>query len=206
MGTHTGEKPFKCPVCEKGFADNSDLKRHKQIHENQASGLVSIRPKNKINSTQPLPSFTVSDLQQNSATATAENSGDGTKKKEVRYPCNKCGKTFSRKSHLTRHKLTHDKIKIYCDCGRLFRQNAHLQAHLPACIRKREAVEAKYLAENQSGTQAGDTPPDASQTDSLSEKPVQSVDDFKARLNAKFNNGANLNLEGKEIKDDALSE
>ena len=70
------------------------------------------------------------------------------KKSEAKFPCSKCGKVFTRKSHLTRHKLTHDQIKIYCDCGRLFRQKAHLQAHLPACKRKREAVEAKYLAEH----------------------------------------------------------
>lgn len=130
---------------------------------------------------------------------------DGTKKKDVRYPCNKCAKTFSRKSHLTRHKLTHEKIKIYCDCGRLFRQNAHLQAHLPSCIRKREAVEADYLAK--SGPNDGDIPLEASQTDGASETAVQSVDDFQARLNAKFNNGENnFNLEGREMKEEIMSE
>ena len=67
----------------------------------------------------------------------------------AKFPCNKCSKVFTRKSHLTRHKMTHDQVKIYCDCGRLFRQKAHLHAHLPACKRKREAIEAKYLAETQ---------------------------------------------------------
>lgn len=32
----------------------------------------------------------------------------------------------------------------------MFRQKAHLQAHLPACKRKRDAIEAKYLAEHTS--------------------------------------------------------
>ena len=80
--------------------------------------------------------------------------GVGNKKRPTeggsKFPCNKCGKVFTRKSHLTRHKLTHDQVKIYCDCGRLFRQTSHLQAHLPACKRKRQAIEAKYKAENAS--------------------------------------------------------
>ena len=76
----------------------------------------------------------------------------------AKFPCNKCSKVFTRKSHLTRHKMTHDQVKIYCDCGRLFRQKAHLHAHLPACKRKREAIEAKYLAEHQQGHQSSSSP------------------------------------------------
>ena len=29
---HTGKKPFKCDVCDKGFAQAGGLRRHKRIH------------------------------------------------------------------------------------------------------------------------------------------------------------------------------
>lgn len=160
----------RCPYCGKGFADNSDLKRHKQIHES-TPGFIPIRPK------EPLPIITTTASNTailvstahvitpypNTLLVSATSSPPGTtdssfvktgensfvkKKSEPRFPCSKCGKVFTRKSHLTRHKLTHDQVRIYCDCGRMFRQKAHLQAHLPACKRKRDAVEAKYLAEH----------------------------------------------------------
>ena len=89
--------------------------------------------------------------------STAGPSSASGKTKDDRYACNKCTKTFARKSHLTRHKMTHEQIKIYCDCGRLFRQNTHFQSHYPACKRKRAAVEAKYLANGgEQGTVTGE--------------------------------------------------
>ena len=35
MRTHTGEKPFKCDLCELRFARNSSMKRHQRIHSEE---------------------------------------------------------------------------------------------------------------------------------------------------------------------------
>lgn len=149
---------FRCQTCGKGFADNSDLKRHKQIHE-ISPALTAISPKIQPIAPKPLSAVnaTVSIPGSVPLSSSGTVSKDGVtsggvemsftiKKKDNRFPCNTCGKFFTRKSHLTRHKLTHEQQKIYCDCGRMFRQKAHFQAHIPSCKRKRDQIEAKYKA------------------------------------------------------------
>ena len=48
------------------------------------------------------------------------------------YQCNHCGKVFTRKAHLKRHRETHsDKIPHGCDiCGKMFKQKEYLAQHL----------------------------------------------------------------------------
>lgn len=68
------------------------------------------------------------------------------KKKSNCYSCNTCGKFFTRKSLLLRHKLTFKQQKIYCDCGRTFRHNTYFQAHLLSCKRKRDVAQVQNKA------------------------------------------------------------
>ncbi|XP_002161738.1 zinc finger protein Xfin isoform X1 [Hydra vulgaris] len=120
-------------------------------YSSRANSLVTILPKLSKLDSQNADSLSSGNL---STTPSIENASLNVldkkerKKGDPRFPCNKCHKVFTRKSHLTRHKLTHDLEKIYCDCGRVFKQKSHMQAHLPSCKRRRDAIEAKYKAEH----------------------------------------------------------
>ena len=35
--THTGEKPYKCRVCEKAFSDKGNMRRHEVIHTSRGA-------------------------------------------------------------------------------------------------------------------------------------------------------------------------
>lgn len=81
---HTGERPYKCPYCMKGFRDSSKLMKHKRIHTNE-------RP----------------------------------------YKCTQCEKTFTQSYNLTLHKRTHYKaLNLTCNiCGKIFGDSASLNLH-----------------------------------------------------------------------------
>ena len=45
---HTGVKPYMCIVCDKTFADTSNLNKHKKIHQNYKMNPKQDKPKIQV--------------------------------------------------------------------------------------------------------------------------------------------------------------
>ncbi|XP_063371161.1 zinc finger protein 883-like [Cydia amplana] len=109
---HTGEKPYKCKVCDKKFALVEYLRSHEKVHTdekrykceecNKQFKYISGYKRHKKNHT-----------------------GD------KRYSCDQCGKRFIQNFTLTEHKRVHTGEKLYkCDeCDQVFGYMKTLKKH-----------------------------------------------------------------------------
>ena len=111
--THTGEKQYKCDICENSFADNSALKSHRRTHTGE----------------KPYKCDVCGECFTQSSTLKSHNHIHTGEKP---YKCNVCGDCFTQSSHPLRHNRTHTGEKPYkCEvCGEWFTHSATLVRHI----------------------------------------------------------------------------
>ena len=115
---HSGQRPFKCDLCDKDFTRNAHLKRHKQInHEGLKSADIQVKCDQCEN-----------------IFANKHSLRKHVKKiHEVKqYFCDICDKKFHKNFLLRVHKLEHtgDKFPFKCNkCMKLFKFSSQLKRH-----------------------------------------------------------------------------
>ncbi|XP_068112329.1 oocyte zinc finger protein XlCOF22-like isoform X2 [Hyperolius riggenbachi] len=108
----TGERPFSCAECGKGFFDKGNLVRHNRRHTGERPFLCSECGKDFINKQELL-------IHQRRHTG------------ERPFSCSECGKGFIDKGHLLRHQRRHtgERPFLCSECGKYFTEKQDLLKH-----------------------------------------------------------------------------
>lgn len=128
---HTGERPYECPHCRKGFTREPNLTRHLKQH---IIGRKQYVRKVKLEKFTPVQCVTCGLLLKSQSVMKIHAL---THTGQRPYPCESCHKTFTTKGCLKRHVETNhlepsQRIRRFiCEmCGRSFYRKAEIIAHI----------------------------------------------------------------------------
>ncbi|XP_034482208.1 zinc finger protein 506 [Drosophila innubila] len=128
MQRHRGEQPYKCTVdqCEKTYARANLLTEHlKEAHHNFVTTYQCVEPNcNKVYTAIRSLNYHIR----------RQHTKDAKESHISAHICEKCGKSYGRRAHLTRHQWVHKskgELKFACDyCVQRFYTNQNLQDHI----------------------------------------------------------------------------
>ena len=116
--SHTGERPYQCVICGRGFAQKSNVKKHMTTHKVWPLGHKTLPSEEQDCSAAPA----VRTL--NTKESLSQNTQQVTLSVNTSYQCQYCRENFKKYSELKTHIKIHEAEKHYkCtvrNCGKLF--------------------------------------------------------------------------------------
>lgn len=151
---HSNKRPYCCPQCRRSFSQASGLIRHQLVHKKQAvlkkADIVptqsatlsketeSLTVRSELNAadravTEETEEMNVGETQGEAMNVTEPENSAAAEAQTSPFSCSDCGKNFTNKTSLKKHKVTvHEKLRTYvCTvCQKCFGQYSDLTRHL----------------------------------------------------------------------------
>ena len=120
---HSGEKPYKCYICDRDFSQSHHLKNHMRVHTGEKPHRCSLcnRRFNELGN-----------LQQHKCHIHHSRTDELKQDENAKFVCVACGKGFTKSSDLANHSRIHNGEKLYkCGmCDKAFRRSSNRRIHM----------------------------------------------------------------------------